>query len=306
MAEIGVNVGPDGIVDPNDLAEAGVRWIRIVATEEKDLRDYIKACQDKQVRVLLAIARESLPTLNEEQTNLGEAARHAAHLYRERYGNHFDALQVCNEPDGNPPSSWVLSSDQVNEVLRPFREIFNDAHIVGPGMCSGDPNRLNGVDLSLVDAISVHPYGQGVPAADGQPAFSSPFGFGGDVAQLLNRYATQFNKPVWISEWGINDNDLAQAGVSRSGEERAAEYVGRMIGFLHAGGIVQVALYFCWGDNMVPQFGLFRADGSRKPAYEAFKTAAQQGLRSGAPPRARTTAQEEPAASPRRRARRAR
>src|SRR3954462_1123031 len=113
MAEIGMNVGPDGIVDPKDLEESGARWIRIVATEDKDLGDYMKACQDKHVRVLLAIARESLPTLRDDQSNLGEAARDAAHLYRERYGGRFDALQVCNEPDGNPPASWVLTSGQV-------------------------------------------------------------------------------------------------------------------------------------------------------------------------------------------------
>src|SRR5690349_13487640 len=73
MAEIGMNVGPDGIVDPNDLAESGARWIRIVATGGNDVGDYMKACQDKQVKVLLAIARESLPTLVDDQSNLAEA-----------------------------------------------------------------------------------------------------------------------------------------------------------------------------------------------------------------------------------------
>jgi len=261
MAVTGVNVALDGSVNPTAVAQSNATWVRIVATPGHDLTQYMSFCSAAGVKVLLLIASESVPSLG--QMPLGDAAQEAATLYHGRYNGLFDALQVCNEPDGKPPSSWVQTPDQVNEVLAPFRNTFSGTLIVGPGLCSGDPTQFDGVDLSLLDVVSVHPYGQGVPAAGGLPAFPSPFGFGGDVEQLLNRYKARFGKPVWISEWGSNDNDLGEAG--------SAEYVERMIKYLRPRNIADVVIYFCWSDSMVPKFGLLRADGTHKPAYDAFR-----------------------------------
>jgi len=272
MAEKGINVARDGSMDPKALADSGARWARMVATDDHDLRDYMKACQDEGVRVLLLIARESLPTLNKEQTNLGEAAQHAAELYQARYDGHFDALQVCNEPDGPPDSSsWAQSVDDVNLVIQTFRQAFPDAFIVGPGLCSGDPSKFDGVDVSPLNAISVHPYGQGVPAGDGLELFPSPFGFGGEgahIGHLINNYQ-QFGKPIWVSEWGSNDTDMANA-TDMGGEANSATYVGRMMRHLRSRGDVDAAFYFCWSDSMVASFGLSRADGGQKSAFAEY------------------------------------
>jgi len=242
--------------------------VRIVATPEHNLQAYMKACVDAGLKVLLVIARESLPMLNGQQSNLAAAAQHAAQLYQQRYDAQFDALQVCNEPDGQEnSSSWVLSPDQVNQVIGAFRAAFPGAFIVGPGLASGNPSKFDGVDVGPLDAIAVHPYGQGVPAEPGLPLFPSPFDFGGEgahVGQLLDGYR-RFGKPIWVTEWGISDTDMAD-------EAASAAYVRRMMRHLHGRGDIRAAIHFCWGDNMVPKFGLHRDNGSPKPAFDEYVT----------------------------------
>jgi len=257
MAELGMNIGSDDSYPAEDVAESGARWVRLVAMPELDMTDYIGQCHDKGMKVLLTIAVQSVPGARKNELGDFEAA---ADVYAQRYGGAglIDALQVGNEPDGDPENgSWVLNVDQVNELLTRFRASFQDAFIVGPGMTSGNPDRFDGVNLSLLNAIAVHPYGQGVP----EPVFASPFGLDGHVGNLLENYS-RFNAPIWITEWGARDEDLEEAGV--------AEYIGHMIPCLRDRIDVQVAFLFCWSDRMVPHFGLLRDDGSRKPSFERW------------------------------------
>lgn len=251
MATLGMNVARDGSHDPNDLAANGVRMIRMVAMANIDLTGYINQCHGLGISVLLLIARESL---DHDSLSFADAAS----LYAGRYKGLIDQLQVGNEFEHDGPSSWTLPVETVNELVAAFRQEFPDTFLIGPGMASGQAPKAKGLDVSVMDAISVHPYGQGVP-----PAFASPYGFGGNVGLLLESYA-HFKKPIWITEWGVNTNDF---------EDRfdlALEYQRRMLSYMRRREDIKAMFYFCWKDPFEPGFALHESDGTPKQLLAIF------------------------------------
>ena len=251
MTAFGINTSSDGRFAPADLAETGAKWVRFVALPGVNLSGYAEACRAFGLKVLLVIARESL---------VGDYSETAAY-YRTMYSR-VNALQVGNESDHVSGSSWDLPAAKLNELLRAFRTIWPDHVLVGPGLVSGNPSYLDGVDLSLVNAISVHPYGQGTPN------FPSPWGFGGNVGQLLDRYVAKAGgKPLWITEVGGSANEI--------GEATQANYCRAMLGYLGTRIDVQMAMWFSFHDD-VDGFGLVRKNNTPRPAWSAFYELALQ------------------------------
>lgn len=256
---LGVNVDPRMGTDPAEVAAAGAGWVRSVLFAEPDLSGWLQCCDNAGLRVLAVVARESLYRPSEP---IPMAFEEAAALYAARYAGLMHAWQPGNEPDIDSPASWTMAPAELNELLRAFRSALPDGHIVGPGLASGAASYLEGIDLDLVDAIAVHPYGQ---RPDPEwPRANWGFSY---VRDLLGAYRA-YGKPIWVTEFGGPLGDFA-------GARERGEYYGRMAARLAAEPDVRVAFAFCWSDAMVPGFGLLDANGPT-PALISFRQAAER------------------------------
>src|SRR5207237_8767741 len=96
--------------------------------------------------------------------------------------------QCINEPDAAPgsPSSDVMTQGELLGYLEAVSGAFPDSvAIIGPGLCSGQPEWWNWELNFYVDAIAVHPYGK------------SPR----DAAELLQAYHDRWQTPIWVTEY---------------------------------------------------------------------------------------------------------
>lgn len=250
MAFIGMNVARDGSVDPRQLRELGASWIRIVAHPDHDLADYLRACQQEALRVLLVLANESF-----------DGVEDAWGRWR-KYAPLISALQIGNEPDLDSPSSWTMEPGVFENYGWVARSNFPQVPIVAGGLASGQPDWLDGVNLGWADAIAVHPYLKDAPNERDLEDLE-------DVPVLLDRYR-QYGKPILVTEWGWWGDD----------EQRGAEEIGDMVRWAAHTPIIEGFFYFCWSDAMVPPFGLFGSRGRRKPAADAFEQAARLAVTS--------------------------
>ena len=145
-------------------------------------------------------------------------------------------VQMGNEWDILSESSFTQTAAQFSADLRWAREWF-DTHrpdgtprryLIAGGAASGHEWLLHDVDLSPVDAIAVHPYGQ---RADGYPR--SDYGHG-ELRDLIRRYK-QFHKPIWITENGWRDDEVDQ--------ETQAELLSRTMEIAEEEGVVAYLPY---------------------------------------------------------------
>ncbi len=287
----GINGTGDGEISPESIAGINSDWERLVLLPHFDLREYIARCHARGIKALGLIARESLsiPLPSErwpyEQwlSSLGSAHsltgvavsrsdgvmsyNDAASFYADRYGDVLDAWQIGNESDHVSPSSWTLSHSELNWLLLEFRQRLERAFIVGPGLVSGDAEWARGIDLRLINALAVHGYGQR-PYGSDHDWDGLPGNFG-VITELFDRYASviQGSKSIWATEFGLSTTETS--------ELMQARYIGETVKTLNEymssrGG---VAFAFCMGDWMVPEFGLYRADGTPKAAAYAFRQA---------------------------------
>jgi predicted chitinase len=248
VASIGMNVARDGSSSPDLVRSLGATWIRIVAMPDVDLTGYFGHCRALGLQIMLVLARES-------------GGDYAA--YQRRYGSLIDCLQVGNEPDQDGESSWTMSPVELASLGRSARQVFGqDMPIVTAGMASGHPEWLAGMDLSWADAVAFHPYLKDGPNPNDVEDLP-------DVTELVTGYQA-LGKPLIISEWGWWSDD----------EARGAEEVRDMTRWAAKTADVEVYFHFCLDDGMVPPFGLYRADGSAKPAADYFMGAAAGAIHS--------------------------
>jgi hypothetical protein len=186
--------------------------------------------------------------------------------YDLRYGHLVEAWQIGNEPDLESPSSWSMTVEDLVALGHVARAYLPGRTIIAAGLASGQPSYLTGQDISWCDAIAVHPY-----LKDMTPDNDLP-----DVDELVAAYQ-QLGKPVWITEWGWWGDD----------ETRGAAEVADVVTWAAATDQIGAYFHFCADDAMVAPFGLYRADGTPKPAVEAF-TLAGQPRHGGAAGRPRT------------------
>ena len=120
-------------------------------------------------------------------------------------------VQMGNEWDIVSDASLTQTAQEFSTDLKWAREWF-DTHrptgtppryLIAGGCASGQEWLLNGVNLTPVNAIAVHPYGQ---RADNYP-FAN-YGHG-NIRDLIQRYK-QFRKPIWITENGWRDDETNQ------------------------------------------------------------------------------------------------
>ena len=250
----GMNVHGDGRVPASDLASAGVKVARMVLYPNIDLRPIIQNYANSGIDSLLLIARESHGGEMGETFDANVAQKWIKE-YAYRYGS-FPGVrwQWGNETDHVSPSSWSLDRHDFEWGLQEMRKTIGPrAYLVTGGLVSGDPSYLDGVDLSSVNAISVHPYGQ---APDGGDWNGLPGNFG-QVGTLLARYRA-YHPHIVVSEIGVSTNECS--------EQMQARYCTAMMKALDALGFVDFACWFCWEDSMVDGFGV-----RYKPAYTAYR-----------------------------------
>jgi hypothetical protein len=283
---IGLNFPADARLSSQFGALMGSDWLRVVLKPEFDLNAWLNDVHGRGMKGLGVIARESLyapdatpdqgagrlsypewlesianasgmPSESAEMAHEAMSYNDAAQFYSERYGDKFDAIQAGNEADHVSPSSWTMTPDDLNSLLYAVNMHFPKSIVVGPGLVSGHPHYLDAVDLDLVDAIAVHPYGQR-PYGCTDDWAGLPGNFG-TVTDLLASYAYH-NKPIWVTEVGLSTTECSH--------DMQARYCEAILKTLQ--GVVPVAFWFCADDAMVPEFGLYDDQGRPKPSAAAF------------------------------------
>ena len=242
---VGTNYHPIHGYRPKDVADTNAQLCRF------PMWDYY----DKFIKGIEQLGIEPLPVLDK---NALHRTKKDWLWHMERYAARYPTIkywQIGNESDQpNSESSWYLPPETFTTLLEQARQAFPDKYLIAGGLVSGDPTYLNRVDLSLVDAIAVHPYGQA-------PDSWMPWGHG-YASTLLASYR-RFNKSIWVTEFG------GQSELFHNEHERAV-YHTEMIRTLANFG-VKVAVQFCLTDKMVPGFGMIDTDGNPKETYAAFK-----------------------------------
>lgn len=250
MAAIGINVARDGSSSLNAVVSLGATWIRIVATTQHDLREYLGEARARKLSVLLVLARESF----------GSAPQSDIYgLYRQRYieTKLVDAIQIGNEPDLVSASSWSMQPADLVALGQSVRAAFPDTVLVCGGLAGGDPAWLRGVDLSWCDVLAVHPYAK--DALNPNDLEDLP-----DIQPFLEQYRI-YGKPLIISEWGWWADT----------EPRASEEVRDVMQWASTTTDIGMFCYFCLDDRMVPPFGLLTSEQQLKPRAKVFRDLAK-------------------------------
>lgn len=228
MAYLGVNVASRGEYDPAWVRETTLAtFLRFVALPDFDARSYIDRARSSGLSILLILARESFVADDISEDTIAEY-----------YGRHGNSVfwQVGNEPDHVSGSSWTMSQADFSNLLRMARNVMGpSAYITGGGLVSGNPNWLQGVDLSPVNAIACHPYAKDPWTPE--------------LETLVSGYAA-YGYPLWASEYHARTLGMAQC--------------------LRDDSRFQGAIAFCLTDEMVPGFGMLEY----QPALDDFRAAA--------------------------------
>lgn len=260
MAESGINIGWGANTPAALVAGTGARLQRVVARREIDLTSLLRAFSNNGIRTLMVYDRGSFQAFGSvDPEHLAATAATAFAEYARRYNGLVFIHQPANEPDGEGESSWSMSQADVVTLGRLARQVWPDALIATPGLVSGQPSWLDGVPLEWASMVCPHPYGK--QASPGWP--SSDWGTG-PLAPLLDGYAA-YGKPLLVSEIGLP--------VPQVDEAFQAEYCRRMMATLNARPDVLATCWFALTDD-VPGFGLYRSDGSARPAVASFKASA--------------------------------
>lgn len=301
---LGLNVdprNPGGMPAAEDLVALGVRWLRLSYKDaaagpepgEEAVAFYQAVLRGLPagVRVLLILTSESLPGApryeDDEADWLAYSARLAARAGRLAARlPEVAAFQVWNEPDlaeGRPEYDPRIPAATYGRLLRRVAAALRPAgaaEVITAGLISGQPGWLveaaAGGDLP-VDGVAVHPYGQR-PAPD----WPRPdWGFG-ELATLVRRYAGAGRRasggrplPIWITELGTGEEAIQAEYLARCYRRLAEPDLRPLVG---------PAFWFCWSDAMGDPWGLVRADGTRKPAWESYRRVARELARAAAPP----------------------
>jgi hypothetical protein len=265
---VGVNVDQFGVAARNVVLPTG-SWVRLVLpTGERQAEqiDYLRTVRRAGLHVLVVVASESFPSgvVDQPPPALIDWASVDATLrsVAPEYVDLVDAWQIGNEPDNVSPASWTLRATDWNQLARIFRQIHPAARMIGPGLVSGRLDYLDQMDLSLVEAIAVHPYGLAPGTVEGTESWCF-----NSVANTLGDYVARARGlPIWVTEFGIN-------GIEHPDESYQADYLRRMFAAMATLPFVRRVIHFCLSDAMVDGFGLLRVDGTPKPAWQVFLSA---------------------------------
>jgi hypothetical protein len=205
------------------------------------------------------------------------------------FGEQIDAWEVWNEEDqpllgcgesgynpGIPASEYGVLLQDTHDAIRSGSQ----APVVIGGLDSGNVGYVtdasNAAGGLSADGVGIHPYGV-PPLASWCPDPGEDLNCDwGTFASQVNAYNNATGLPVWLTEFGVNSEDVAHEADYVEGGYRALSALGDR---------VATGFYFCYSDSMVPPFGLTFADGSPKPAYVRYQQLAGAVDSSGNTPR---------------------
>lgn len=210
------------------------------------------------------------------------------------FGNRVMAWEVWNEenegwrfwPPHEDPAAYAKLLCAAHDAVKAanpaaivvFGGVFFPAVAGAPGTSGPDfVQQVFDADPAVgrcFDALAYHPYPYPFTAPElDVPVRGSVLSAAGAMRAVLDRNHAA-GKPLWITEVGWPTSSRAY-GVS---EEKQAEYLARTYAASFAQR-VPVVTWYTYGDDQDPTganqeaaFGLFRADGTPKPAYRALAT----------------------------------
>jgi len=216
-----------------------------------------------------------------------------------RYGDQVYSWEIWNEPNQD---YFFHTSDPVGDYAKMVRAAYPAAKAADPRpiIVAGS---LSDSDFEFTDALyrhgvkgyfdawSIHPYSDDRSPLDGDvesPRYSFVRGVPA-VRDVMRRYGD--DKPIWLTEFGWSTCDVRgpvhwQNCVDQSTQ---ASYLKSAFRRMRAWSYVPVGIWFnlkntsSAPDDRVGNYGLMSQDGTRKPAFGAFRQIAQE-LQGGAPP----------------------
>lgn len=203
-----------GRPNPANLKSYGFGGVRSVFRDHPDWFSYHNAVKRVGLASIITLARESFPDLGGPDMFVTISSLPID----------ADMVVVGNEPDGEPPSSWVMSPAEFRTLLRDcaplIRRYCPTASVVAGGLVSGQPSWLEPIadDLAgLVDAVDIHPYAKTADEAE----------------NLLGYYRTVLmDMDLVVLEW-----------------YRPADQIPEFIDMLNFQ--TEASAFFCWSDGMV-------------------------------------------------------
>lgn len=215
---------------PANLKTYGFGGVRSVFRDHPDWFSYHNAVKRVGLASIITLAQESFGSASTSDT-ISSLPIDA------------DMVVIGNEPDGEPPSSWVMSPAEFQTLLRDcaplIRRYCPTASVVAGGLVSGQSSWLEPIadDLAgLVDAFDIHPYAKTSDEAE----------------NLLEQYRTVLmGMDLMVLEW-----------------YRPADQIPDFVDMLKFQ--TEASAFFCWSDGMVPGFGLVDRNGNPKPEFHTL------------------------------------
>lgn len=156
------------------------------------------------------------------------------------YGPNVYAYEVWNEEDISADTSFYVPPADYGRLFRACRQALPNTRLIIGGLASGDPVgylRSCG-DISGATGIGVHPYGKVITNIPGLPN-------SGLLSTYLNSMKTAFNKPLWITEYGIARVDTYDQTLW----PKIAQYMRETYNYLKTRSDVPAAVWFAWSDS---------------------------------------------------------
>jgi hypothetical protein len=243
MTPLGLNLPGDPRYTVDEIAATGAKLVRLPLRFEFDLTHFLRGCQQRGIKTMLV--GDSHPDSLGPDEMLWDTNISRADL---RYGGMVDYWQWGNEPeaDAASDSSFHMGQEALNRLNAIAKRLQPTRYHVLAGLCSGQPTWLDGVDLSLVDAIAFHPYAK------------APWSL--ELAVMIAGYYA-YGKPMCVTEYDSRTPEMSICMEADPG--------------------LSFALAFAYHDD-VTGFGLVDQQGNKRPSYFEFQQAAG-ALDSGVP-----------------------
>jgi polysaccharide biosynthesis protein PslG len=218
-----------------------------------------------------------------------------------RYGDKVAAWEIWNEP--NHPDFWK-TDDQAGAYARLLKAAYPAvkaanprAVVVGGALSQSDhafAQRLYDLGVKgYFDAFSVHPYSDDVSPLDARSTIDARYSFIRGVPaihEVMQRNGD--TRPIWLTESGWSTSTVRTPDHWRNGVSEAAQatFMREQAEQVAHWPYVKVNIWFNLldaGSDRADKYsncGLVRVDGTAKPAFAAFRTAAATLAGGGATP----------------------
>lgn len=214
-----------------------------------------------------------------------------------RYGDKVAGWELWNEPnhaDFFKADDQALRYAELVKATYPLIKAADPSAVVVAGAVSESDlafiNRLFDLGISgSFDAFSIHPYSHDRSPLETGPDVRTSFIRGVPAVRAVMLLRGN-SKPVWLTESGWSTSSVrSEPWLSGVSEADQARYLEEQYDQIRSWDYVAVNIWFNLQDtssdpaDLVGNYGLLRPDGSEKPAYAAFRRAADRLAGAAAP-----------------------